>query len=247
VAAILASRGRHGCRSARFNRSVPRRNRFRTKNERKTNRFAVCPNRRRDYFLVRMKRANDIPIAHAPPAFGASAEPRPATGGQVMYTGRRVDELTDGGGADELDIHIERPVVTELREEHPSTGERRLLIALLEDGVRCYQKYAFSGTRRGRRLFREAEAWFDAAADAAVPFAYVCEVLGVEPDYVRSTLRNWRARHFTGPSVAAHTPRPYAGAAAPIAPLELTKRVACGVAPCRRAHASRLDVAGWYA
>ncbi len=166
-----------------------------------------------------------------------------------MYMGRTIGigGFGDGSGADELDLRIDGPVVTELREEPPTTGERRLLIALLEDGVRCYQKYAFSGTRRGRRLFREAEAWFDATADAAVPFAYVCDVLGVEPDYVRSNLRSWRARHFTGPTVAAHTPRPYAGSAGTIAPTELTKHVAIGVAARRRSSALRLDAGGWYA
>lgn len=164
-----------------------------------------------------------------------------------MYMGRRIDGLTDGGGAEDLDIRIESPVVSELREEPPTTGGRRLLIALLEDGVRCYQKYAFSGTRRGRRLFREAEAWFDATADVAVPFAYVCDVLGVEPDYVRSTLRGWRARNFTGSSVAAHTARPYNGSAGAIAPAEMTKHVAFGVAGRPRSRAPRLDAAGWYA
>ena len=164
-----------------------------------------------------------------------------------MYTGRRIDGLSDGGGTEELDFRIDSAVVSEMREEPPTTGERRLLIALLEDGVRCYQKYAFSGTRRGRRLFREAEAWFDATADAAVPFAYVCDVLGVEPDYVRSTLRNWRARHFTGPSVAAHTARPYTGSAPAITPAEMTKHVAIGVAARRRQSAPRLDAGGWYA
>lgn len=164
-----------------------------------------------------------------------------------MFIGRTIDGLANGGGADDLDIRIDSAVVSEPREEAPDTGERRLLIALLEDGVRCYQKYAFSGTRRGRRLFREAEAWFDATADASVPFAYVCDVLGVEPDYVRNNLRSWRARHFTGPSVAAHTPRPYTGSAGTIAPAELAKHVAIGVVARRRSSAPNLDAGGWYA
>jgi len=194
-----------------------------------------------------MRRTNDIPFTRARPALGGFADARRAAGGHTMYTGRRIDGLTDGGGTDELDFRIDSPVVSELREEPPTTGERRLLIALLEDGVRCYQKYAFSGTRRGRRLFREAEAWFDATADVAVPFAYVCDVLGVEPDYVRSTLRGWRARNFTGSSVAAHTARPYNGSAGAIAPAEMTKHVAFGVAGRPRSRAPRLDAAGWYA
>jgi hypothetical protein len=164
-----------------------------------------------------------------------------------MYSGRTIDGLTDGGRVEDLDFRLDGAVVSDLREEPPDTGERRLLIALLEDGVRCYQKYAFSGTRRGRRLFHEAEAWFDATADAAVPFAYVCDVLGVEPDYVRNALRNWRARHFTGPTVAANDTRPYSGSAGTVVPAELTKHVAIGVAARRRSNALRLDAGGWYA
>jgi hypothetical protein len=194
-----------------------------------------------------MRRAYDIPFTHARLALGASEAASGAAGGQIMYIGRTIDGLANGGGADEIDFRIDAAVVTESCSELPTTGERRLLMALLEDGVRTYQKYAFSGTRRGRRLFREAEAWFDATADAAVPFAYVCDVLGVEPDYVRSSLRSWRARHFTGPTVAAHTPRPYPGSAGTIAPTELTKHVAIGVAARRRSSAPRLDAGGWYA
>ncbi len=40
------------------------------------------------------------------------------------------------------------------------TGECQLLLAVLEDAVRCYQKYAGITWGPGRRLFREAEHWF---------------------------------------------------------------------------------------
>ena len=37
--------------------------------------------------------------------------------------------------------------------------ERRLLIAVLEDAIFCFQKYISSRERRGKTLFREAEDW----------------------------------------------------------------------------------------
>jgi len=72
--------------------------------------------------------------------------------------------------------------------------EREFLIALLEDAIRAYQKYAFSGTRRSRRLFREVETWLTKPdADAPISFEYICDVLGVSPDRVRRALRRWRS------------------------------------------------------
>src|SRR5512135_6109 len=39
-------------------------------------------------------------------------------------------------------------------------GERRLMLAVLEDAVSCFQKYAGATRPRNRRLFQEAEEWF---------------------------------------------------------------------------------------
>ena len=36
-------------------------------------------------------------------------------------------------------------------------GERRLMLAVLEDGIMCYQKYAGATRPRSKRLFQEAE------------------------------------------------------------------------------------------
>jgi len=69
-------------------------------------------------------------------------------------------------------------------------GETRLVYAVLEDAVRCYVKN--SGASRGIRhaLFTEVQNWFQ--AHSQVPglfsFAYVCDVLGVDPDFLRKQL-----------------------------------------------------------
>ncbi len=88
------------------------------------------------------------------------------------------------------------------------SGEHRLLYAVLEDAVLCFQKYAAPKSSRERRLFREAEQWLmreddtrpDPVADEAqaqVNCAYftceqVCDVLGINAEYVRAGLRRWR-------------------------------------------------------
>ena len=78
-------------------------------------------------------------------------------------------------------------------------GERQLLVALLEDAIRSYQKNAFSSRRRGQRLFREVHEWFmePAHPDVPMPFEYVCDALQIDADFVRSTLGHWyeRATH----------------------------------------------------
>ena len=70
--------------------------------------------------------------------------------------------------------------------------EKRLMLAVLEDAVGTFQKYADVSGRRARRLFAEAEEWF-ASNDQQWPFSFVsiCQGLGLEPEYIRRGLRRW--------------------------------------------------------
>ena len=90
-----------------------------------------------------------------------------------------------------------------------ASGERLLLVAVLEDAIKCFQKFLFANRARDRRLFREAEQWMMEASRAqsanASPyfsFEQICNVLGLDPDYVRGGLRRWRQRQLT--SVCQH-------------------------------------------
>ncbi len=76
-------------------------------------------------------------------------------------------------------------------------GEIMLRRAVLEDAVRCFQKQFVGRGRRVQRLALEAEEWF-AADDVDWPFSFVntCEVLGLDPDYIRLGLKRWRARYY---------------------------------------------------
>jgi hypothetical protein len=71
--------------------------------------------------------------------------------------------------------------------------EKRLMLAVLEDAVGTYQKYALARDRRAQALFVEAEAWF-ASDDTEWPYAFlnVCHALDIEVDYLRQGLRRWR-------------------------------------------------------
>lgn len=65
-------------------------------------------------------------------------------------------------------------------------GERRLLLAVLEDGVRTALKYA--GATRGKPgvLLREALAWLASdARDDCFRFARICEALDIDAGRLR--------------------------------------------------------------
>ena len=71
--------------------------------------------------------------------------------------------------------------------------EKRLMLAVLEDAVGTFQKYVTASTRRGQRLFSEAEDWF-ANETMEWPFGFenVCEALGLEAAFLRRGLWRWR-------------------------------------------------------
>jgi hypothetical protein len=70
-------------------------------------------------------------------------------------------------------------------------GETRLLFAVLEDAVRCYVKTVSSSRRSDREQFEEVQHWFDSDSGSRSPFSfeYVCDVLSIAPDSLRSRLR----------------------------------------------------------
>ncbi len=78
-----------------------------------------------------------------------------------------------------------------------AVGERRLLLAILEDAVRCFRTNLFARDRRGRALFREAERWI-ASEDRTFYFSFenICELLAVDARSVRCGLQCWRERQL---------------------------------------------------
>ena len=75
------------------------------------------------------------------------------------------------------------------------SGETRLLIAVLRDAIDCFQYCIFTDNPNVSRLSGEAEQWImgkSEPSDTALTFEYVCSVLDLDPDYLRSGLRRWR-------------------------------------------------------
>jgi hypothetical protein len=72
--------------------------------------------------------------------------------------------------------------------------EEKLMLAVLDDAIACFQKYAFARDRKRKVLFQEAEDWVqDTNSDWPFSFANVCETLGFDPDYLRQGLGQWKA------------------------------------------------------
>jgi hypothetical protein len=71
--------------------------------------------------------------------------------------------------------------------------EKRLMLALLEDGVACFQKYATAQDTRGKRYFQETEAWvLEEPSERLFSFDNICETLALNADYLRRGLMSWK-------------------------------------------------------
>ena len=78
-------------------------------------------------------------------------------------------------------------------------GEKRLMLAVLEEAVATFQRNTHAKTRRGQRLFREAEEWIQ-SEDVSWTFAFenVCHTLGLDPEYLRGGLVRLKERRPAG-------------------------------------------------
>lgn len=67
----------------------------------------------------------------------------------------------------------------------PHTGIKALMLAVLEDGIRCYL-----GNKK--RLQREAEMWMYCSRRLVFSFNVLCETFGLDPNATRQALRRMR-------------------------------------------------------
>jgi hypothetical protein len=68
--------------------------------------------------------------------------------------------------------------------------EKALVLAVLEDAIHCFQQYSVARDRAGKQKFSEAENWImRQGRDWVFTFDNVCELLGLDPQYVRRGLR----------------------------------------------------------
>lgn len=83
----------------------------------------------------------------------------------------------------------EQFLATVRRSEHLEP-EKDLLIAILQDAIYDYRKYRRARDPEGKGHFREAQKWIMAGGNNWIfSFNNICELLGLDPDYIRRGLR----------------------------------------------------------
>ena len=91
---------------------------------------------------------------------------------------------------DAAGVFVPPPHVIEQIRKQP---ECRLLWAVLQDGMETYRKYTGATSRRGQRLFADAERWImENDPTWLCSFVSICHVLELEPGYLRARLQRWR-------------------------------------------------------
>ena len=77
------------------------------------------------------------------------------------------------------------------------SGEKALMLAVLEDGIRCFQEHLRNPRSNPRLLSQQAEQWIR-AVDYEWPFSFqnVCETLGINPESLRGALLGWKAKRL---------------------------------------------------
>src|ERR1700752_5460473 len=91
-----------------------------------------------------------------------------------------------------------------MRKKHLLEGEKRLILSVLEDAVECFMKCIDSPTSKGQRLFRDADEWISLEDKHWVfSFDNVCDMLDINPEYMRRGLRQWKERKIAAMERAA--------------------------------------------
>jgi hypothetical protein len=74
----------------------------------------------------------------------------------------------------------------------PAEPEQLLLLAVVKDAIETFQRLLNAKTTAGKRQFRETEEWiWSDESDRVFSFTHVCEMLGLDPEYLRRGLRIW--------------------------------------------------------
>ena len=91
-----------------------------------------------------------------------------------------------------------------MRKKHLLEGEKRLILSVLEDAIECFMKCIDSPTNKGQRLFRDADEWIN-LEDTHWVFSFdnVCDMLDINPQYMRRGLSEWKERKLAAMQRAA--------------------------------------------
>lgn len=93
------------------------------------------------------------------------------------------------------------------RRDSANSGEKALMLAVLEDGIRCFQGHLTNERSNPKLLARQAEDWI-MADDWDWPFSFnnVCEHLCIDPEALRASLLAWRRANPVADATGRVTP-----------------------------------------
>jgi hypothetical protein len=99
----------------------------------------------------------------------------------------------------QVDTHAAQQYHDTYRRRIPQQPEIRLILAILEDAINCYQDNIFALNKKRTQLYKDAEEWF-MSDDASWVFSFVsiCSLLNLEPEYFRQGLNRWVAKQRSG-------------------------------------------------
>src|SRR5262245_10591070 len=101
----------------------------------------------------------------------------------------------------EPDMLLSAQYMENLRRKTPIEPEKKLMLAVLEDAINCFQMNVMAERGRRKRLFDETLDWFlHRADDWLFSFESVCEILRLNPDYVRRGLLRWKEKKLVRPT-----------------------------------------------
>ena len=79
--------------------------------------------------------------------------------------------------------------------------EKRLMLAVLEDAINCFLVNLMAQSGRGKKLFNEAQDWImEQDDDWMFSFVSICEILRLNPEYVRQGLLQWKEKKLARPT-----------------------------------------------
>ena len=113
---------------------------------------------------------------------------------EPITTAREFDTLAQ---LFEPDFVLPEQVVAGHRDDSYLCGEKALMLAVLEDGIRCFQEHFRNPRYNPRLLAQEAESWIR-EDDWDWPFSFnsVCDTLGLDPEALRTALFRWKNKRL---------------------------------------------------
>ena len=78
-------------------------------------------------------------------------------------------------------------------------AEKKLMPAVLEDTIGCFQNFVCATDNRQKKWFLEAEEWFnEKKSEWIFSFENICDALKLDPQYLRQGLISWKRKRLAG-------------------------------------------------